>query len=191
MGYGAARLTHPTVSEMMYALPLPRHRRANVWLDEAPPADFVASSVLTRLVKPKNVVDASRRIAAVEMMIPYGPMPAYALLGGELAGADVDGLEVTVSVNPIGVPFAPSLAVSSDEAYVGLPDEYVGGVFSGIEKLTDSIGLPAKATLRFRWAAHGLVGSSSSMFEKVSGLVVRLLALPKDAGEKEIMALFG
>jgi len=123
------------------------------------------------------------------MMIPYGPMAAYALLGGELAEADVDGLEVTVSVNPKGVPFAPSLAVHPGEAYVGLPDEYVGGVFSGVEKLADSIGLPAKAALRFRWAAHGLVGSSSFMFEKVSGLVVRLLTLPKRAGEKEVMAL--
>jgi hypothetical protein len=141
------------------------------------------------LVKPKKVVDASRRIAAIEMMVPYGPMPAYALLGGELAEADVDGLEVNVSVNPKGVPFAPSLAVESDETYVGLPDEYVGGVFSGVEKLADSIGLPTKAALRFRWAAHGLVGSSSFMFEKVSGLVIRLLTLPKGAREKEVTAL--
>jgi len=123
------------------------------------------------------------------MMVPFGPMPAYAFLGGELVEADVDGLEVTVSVNPGGVPFAPTLAVSPGEAYIGLPDEYVGGVFAGVEKLAHSIGLPAKAALRFRWAAHGLVGSSSFMFEKVSGLVVRLLTLPKGAGEKEVTAL--
>ena len=124
------------------------------------------------------------------MMIPRGPMCSYALLGGELAEANVDGLEVTVSVSPTGAPFAPSLAVKPDDAYVGLPKEYAGGVFSGIEKLTDSIGLPTKAALRFRWAAHGLVGSSAFMFETVSSLVVRLLTLPKDAGEKEIVALF-
>jgi hypothetical protein len=34
-----------------------------------------------------------------------------------------------------------------------------------------------------------LVGSSSSIFEKVSGLIIQLLALPNDVSEEQIVAL--
>jgi hypothetical protein len=73
----------------------------------------------------------------------------------------------------------------------GLLDEYAGAVVAGIERVAESSGLPARATLRFRWAAYGLVGSSSSIFADVSGFVARLLTLPKDASEQQVEALFG
>jgi len=145
---------------------------------------------VTRIVKPKVVVDASRRIAAIEMNIPHGPKASYALLGAELVDSDVDGIEVVVPVNALGFPFASSLALKPDEVKIGLLEEYADAVITGIEKLAESSGAPTKGTLQFRWAAHGLVGSSPSIFEKVSGLVVQLLTLPKDTSEGQLMALF-
>jgi len=174
---------------LMYSFQLSRHRRANVWLDESPPAEFMASSMLTRIVKPKKIVDVSQRIAAIELYIPHGPFASYALLGGELVHSDVDGLEVILPVSSIGVPFAPSLALKADEVRSGIPDEYAGAVFAGIERAADATGIPVRFSLRFRWAAHGLMGSSSLIFERVSGLIVQLLALPKDTSEERIVAL--
>jgi hypothetical protein len=175
---------------LMHFFQLSRHRRANVWLDETPPAEVMASSMLTEIVRPKKTVDVSRRIAAIELMIPHGPMASYALLGGELLHHDEDGLQVILPVNSIGIAFAPSLALSSDEVLAGMPDEYAGAVFAGVKRAADSTGVPVKSSLQFRWAAHGRVGSSSSFFERVSGLIVQLLALPKDVGEEQIVALF-
>jgi len=58
-------------------------------------------------------------------------------------------------------------------------------------KATESIGGPSKASLRFRWAAHSLVGSSPSIFERVSGIVVQLLRLPICASDEQMQALLG
>jgi hypothetical protein len=74
---------------------------------------------------------------------------------------------------------------------IGMLDEYAGAVFAGIERAAGSSGLPVNVALRFHWAAYGLVGSSSSVFEEASGLVARLLTLPKGASEKQVEAIFG
>jgi hypothetical protein len=174
----------------MHSFELSRNRRVNVWLDEAPPACFEASSVQSRIVKPKEIINPQRRIAAIEFNIPYGPKASYGLLGAELVKAEVDGLEVVVSINPEGSPLIPSLALMPDEVKIGMTEEYAGAVIIGIERVTNSIGLPANLSLRFRWAAYGRVGSSPLAFEKVSGFLVQLLALPEDASEKEIITIF-
>ena len=82
---------------MKYLFILKKFTRAQLWLDEAPPADFIASSVVERLLTPKKRLAASHRIAAVEVVIPLGGRIVYALLGGELIKSDVDGLEVRVA----------------------------------------------------------------------------------------------
>lgn len=174
---------------MMQSFELSRHRRVNVWLDEAPPADFTASSFVTLVVKPTAVVEASRRVAAVELNVPHGPSASYALLGAELVEAEVDGLEVVVSVNKVGFPFQASLALKPDEVRVGILDEYANAAASGVTRSAQTVGVPTRASLRFRWAAHGLVGSSPSVFEKASMLVVQLLTLPKDASEEQLRRL--
>jgi len=176
---------------MMRSFELSHHRRANVWLDEAPPADFTASSFVTRVVKPRVVVEATRKVAGIELNIPHGPRASYALLGAELGEANVDGLEVVVSVNKVGFPFQQSIALKPDEVKVGLLDEYATAVVAGVAKVAESSGVPTRAALRFRWAAHGLIGSSSSVFEQVSGLVVRLLLLPKGASDGQLLAVLG
>jgi hypothetical protein len=177
---------------MMLPFELSHYRRANVWLDEVPSAAaFSATSVVTRLVKARGVVDASHRLAAVELYIPHGPQVSYALLGAELLKADVDGLEVQVSVNRAGFRFQRSLAWKLDEVKVGLLEEYANSVISGAVKVAEAIGAPTKAALRFGWAAHGLVGSSSYVFEKASEIVLQLVMLPKGVSNDEIRRLFG
>lgn len=176
----------------MRSFELSRNRRINMWLDEAPPANFTTSSTLTRLVQSKVVINASRRIAAIEAMIPHGPMASYALLGAELVESNTnDGLQVVVSVNSHGFPFTPSLALKPDIVNVGLLDEYAHAVVAGVEDVAKAIGVPTRSILQFRWAAHGLVGSSPLIFREISNLVVQLLILPRNASDRELEALFG
>ncbi len=78
-----------------------------------------------------------------------------------------------------------------DEVKAGLLDEYANAVVAGVGKGAETRGVPTRAAPRFRWAAHGLVGSSPSVFEKVSGLVVQILMLPKSATNEQLVALLG
>lgn len=176
---------------MILSFALSKNRRANVWLDEPPPAGFTASSTVAEIVRPNVVVSTSRRTAGVEISIPHGPKASYALLGAELVESEVDGLEVVVAVNSVGSPFAPSLALKPDEVKVGLPAEFADAVVAGIESIAASLGCPTKSVLRFRWAAHALAGSSPSIFAEASGLVMQLLMLPQSAPESDIASLFG
>jgi ribosomal protein L7/L12 len=75
---------------------------------------------------------------------------------------------VIVFVNEVGVPFPMSLAGQSDEVKIGLPDEYADAVINGVARAAEAVGAPARRKLRFGWAAHGLVGSSPSIFEGAS-----------------------
>jgi len=126
--------------------------------------------VVRRMLKPQRLVHASRRIVAVEFSIPHGPEASYGLLGAEVVELEADGLEVVVSINSVGFPFRPSLALQPDEVRVGLLDEYAEAVLRGVERVSESTGLPAKGTLRFCWGAHGLVGSSASVFGRQFGV---------------------
>jgi hypothetical protein len=168
---------------------LPHNGRANVWLDEPPPANFDASSTVTQVVRPKIAVAATRTIAALEINLPHGSKASYALLGAELVDSEVEGVDVVVSVNSTGFPFAQSLSRRPEEVKVGLLKEYASAVISGVENVSRSHGLPQGVALKFRWGAHGLIGSSPWIFEKVSGLVARLLTLPTAASKEELNAL--
>jgi hypothetical protein len=117
-----------------YSFDLVRHRRANVWLDEAPPATFNALYSVTRTLKASKVVAAPRRIAALEIKIPRGPMNSYAFLGAELAALALDGLEVVVPINGMGSSCASSLVSKLDNVRLGMTEEYAEAVFGGSKK---------------------------------------------------------
>jgi hypothetical protein len=170
---------------------LSRHRRANVWLDEAPPAEFTATSSVTRIVKPNRVMEVTRTIAGIELKVPRGPGSSYALLGAELVEADRDGLEVVVGVNKAGFPFRGSLAPDPNEIRIGLLGEYADAVVVGVAKFAVSNAIPDKAALHFRWAAHGIVGSSPAIFEETSSLVLQVMTLQRNASDEDVRALFG
>jgi hypothetical protein len=97
---------------------------------------------------------------------------------------------VVISIKSGGAPYVSSLVPKSDDATVGLPDEYASAIFSGAERIADAIGAPTKLALQFRWAAHGSVGSSPWVFEKLSEWVMQLLLLPKDATTRQIESVF-
>jgi hypothetical protein len=176
---------------IIHSFKLSRNRLARIWLDEAPPASFTPSSFVTRMIQPSMVGDATRKIAAIELSVPHGPQVSYALLGAELVASKRGGLEVEVSISSLSFPFMSSIALHQEEVRVGLLDQYAGAVITGIEKHAELGSLPIGVKLQFRWAAHGLIGSSPSIFEKVSGIVAQLLLLPKDSSEENLIALFG
>ena len=124
-------------------------------------------------------------MAAVEVSVPHGAFWSYALLGAELMPADVDGLDVVVSVCGTGASFRSSLAPTSTEIQLGMPGEYASAVIAGVLREGEDGGAPTGASLRFRWAAHHPVGSSRSIFQAAGEIVARLLLMPLPASEQQ------
>lgn len=174
---------------MMRSFQLSQYKRANVWLDEPPPAQTPVASLVSRTVKPIVAIDAARQVVGVELVIPHGPRASYGLLGAELFQSDAEGLEIRVSVSKVGLGFKPSIALQPDEANVGLPDEYVDAVLTGVSNVARLSGSPVNAALWFRWAAHGRVGSSPWIFEKLGGVTLRLLMLPREPSDEDIESM--
>jgi hypothetical protein len=173
---------------MIYSLKLSRFRRANIWLDEPPPAAFRPSSERVCVLKSKVKMRTLRNIAAVEISVAHGPMTSYALIGAELVDTKIEDLQVIVPFNSTGSPFTTSLASKGDEVRLGLLDEYVDSVFTGVKTFASSAGLPTHMAMRFAWAAHASIGSSRSIFETATGLLLNLLMMPHDVSRDEIEA---
>jgi hypothetical protein len=55
---------------MKRSFELSRHRRANVWLDEAPPAAYIAASVMTKVVVPRVAIYAGEELPASRSTFP-------------------------------------------------------------------------------------------------------------------------
>jgi hypothetical protein len=176
---------------MKRSFELSHHRWANVWPDEALPAAYTVSSVVRKVLRPTVAIDEGRMIAGVEVRIPHGLIAPYALLGAELVEAEVDGLEVIVFVNEVGAWFPESLAGQSGDVKIGLPDEYANAVINGVAKAAEAVGAPARRKLRFGRAAHGVVNSPHWVFEKASGIVLRLLMLPAVDLDDQVDGLLG
>jgi hypothetical protein len=174
---------------MEHLLELSHYRRAKVWLDEAPLAEFAPTSTVTSIIPPEKVVDASRRTATVELYVPHGAKVSYALIGAELTNASCDGLEVKVLIKSEGYPYELSLASQIDDVRIGLLEEYASAVVDGVAGVAKSSGVPRRADLQFRWAAYGMVGSSPWVFRKVSAMVVRLLTLSTAVSDERIRML--
>jgi hypothetical protein len=173
----------------MMSFELSGYRRANVWLDELPPVGFLPTSLNTNTVLGTGQVTAFRQMVAVELYVPHGPTVSYALLGADIVPKVIDGLEIVVGVSEGGPPYPSALASKVDQVKIGLPSEYATAVAEGAMRVVELGGGPVNASLRFRWAAHGVVGSSRAIFRRASEILVRLLVLPVGAADEQIRLL--
>jgi len=121
----------------------------------------------------------------VEMLAHAGGRIEYGLLGANVVESGIATNEdvildvpVTVSAGPI---FASSLAGKLDTVRWGLPSEYADAVVAGARDAMLAQGAPEVSHVRFEWAAHGYVGSSSVRFGRLARLVMQLLVAPKEA----------
>ncbi len=171
---------------MKLTLELPRHARANVWLDDAPRATYAATSYLGRTLAPIRTIEPARRLAAIELFVPHGPSLSYALLGAELVMAESTDLEVSVSVSKEGPPLISPLTGKLDRVSIGLPKEFAQAVLDGASRTAQELGAPTQRKLLYRWAAHGFVSSSPTVFENASAMVLRFLTLTENDLEAQI-----
>lgn len=158
-----------------------RGTRARVWLDDLPPWSFECSHIHEQRVMASRAVRRPARSAAVEVNIPTGGRCLYGGLAVTLQPAITDELIIRVPESAeVGEPLADSLAWAPESPYIGLPHEYIEGILTGLLAANPGERL-GSGSLVCVGAAHGLVGSSIWVFERLSRSLVRILSLDEDA----------
>lgn len=175
----------------MIVLNLTQHRKARVWLAEFPEARVEFEAASERVVETDAMPLDEVRRAGVEILIPRGPRALYGLLGAELRPNRIGELRVRVlTCSGNRRRFKDAIALASDEVYVGLPDEFAAAVIEGVVEQNKRPGGLASGELVFQCAAHGLVGSSPTIFKWLSAVLVRILNLSaENLGEPKLAEL--
>jgi len=171
----------------MITLQLAQHRKARIWLTELPDARVNPSDVSERSVQGvKPVTDGTHR-AAIEILIPRGPRALYGLLGAELRPSKSGALVIRVVKSCTdGPPFPNSIALSSDDTRIGLPDEFSQAVVEGASNQIAKIGGLGSGELVFDHAAHGLVGSAPIVFKWLAICLVQFFREGESISQQQI-----
>ena len=174
---------------MKFSLKLDFHRIARVWLDELLPAMFKPDKILEHLFVPKPSLSTCFCKAAVELLVPKGPIGVYGLLGAELVPNLSGSLRLQVGVSNQKLShYENSLALRSDSASIGLPQEFADSVLDGaIECLGSNRNLPS-GDLVFFCAAAGNVGSNSALFRELGELVPKMILMASSRPDHDELA---
>ncbi|MBI4510126.1 MAG: hypothetical protein HY698_10870 [Deltaproteobacteria bacterium] len=172
----------------MRSIPLGRFGKARLYVHERPDAAYNVIRVDERITS----VQQSRMLAlevALEVYIPRGALVEYGLLGMRFVPEERQDLVVQVCVGePCDRAYQESLARLVDDVRVGLPDEYATSVTSAICALAPTTLGPG--LLLVDRAAHGLIGSSPALFEKLAQALVMMVSGLSEP-DSQVARLFG
>ena len=156
---------------------LPRERKARVWIDATPDTWYPVERVHARMIPVASPVNGPppMRVVAVEDWIPAGTHALYALLGASWlppigAGDSRLHIEVLSAVSQEGNWLRWTFDLG---ACPGLTDEFASAILDGAEAEAALLG---PGILRFERGAWSAIGSSETMFRRLGGALVRLLA---------------
>lgn len=150
--------------------------RARVWWNEPCGLSMAPLETLTA-TETAAAAGGNHRVARVtlELFVPLGGHFLYGLLGAQLEPDASSELLIRVPTSSMdGRAYSDSLAAAVDDVRAGLPAEYGGSVLGALREQAPTL-LPG-GKLAVTEAAHGVVGSSGSMFCRLAGLVCRLIA---------------
>lgn len=171
----------------MKTLSLSHERSARLWIDELPECGRVA---VRRRDEGAARIALSRALTAsmacIELLVPLGGRFLHGLLGVELLPAMSPLVVVTSSS---GSAYAGSLADRLDSVRWGLSQEFAQAVFDGAAAGLHEYGGSSSHSLHFSVAAHGEVGPSSSMFQRLARALVGLVTLPRVRDEITVPTL--
>ena len=172
----------------MIALTLSSNRKVRVWLNEMPDAGYSVDSVLERNFEAESGMISSVRCGAIEMYMHTGPRGLYGLLGAKFTPHDSRELLVQVALSSNdGTSIDWSLASGLDSVQSGLLPRYADGILAGIME-TEEIHALGAGVLRFDYAAHGQIGSTSIVFQQLGRALVRLIMSENGSMSDEVLA---
>lgn len=146
--------------------------KIRIWQDEFQTFDLSPIKIIEKEFTTTNENIGLSKLMVVEVCLPKNASN-YAMLGVKYEGCDES--KILVDVFDFNTEeFSDSLGVKPDNIQLGLPEDYVAGVFKGFEKILNS-GLLMKGKYRVFIGAHGEVGSSVNIFDYTCRVLMRLL----------------
>lgn len=146
--------------------------KIRIWQDEFQTFDLRPIKIIEKEFTTANENIGLSKLMAVEVCLPKNSSN-YAMLGVKYEGCDES--KILVDVFDFDTEeFSGNLGVKPDNIQLGLPEDYVAGVFKGFEKILNS-GLLRKGKYRVFIGAHGEVGSSVNIFDYTCRVLMRLL----------------
>jgi len=165
----------------MTILLLSKERRARVWFDGSPEnaVRMVGATQFCRRIGPTSDSKYVGRSVTVELFVPLGGRFVYGLLGCEATGENNSTVDVIAqTASGSGLQFNDSLAGELDFVRWGLAEEYAKSVLDGATRAASLFSAPPVNTIQFSIAAHGEIGSTESIFERLSIAAIGLLTFP-------------
>lgn len=154
-----------------------RFNRARIWLDELPDWKYEVAQVEEQHLPVCGRRKKGLRSAAIEMVLPVGPMAMYGALGATFLAEPGEDLRIQVLVSPNqGDLYLNTLVGKSDKVHAGLPKEYVKGLLSTVSSFQQT-QLLGTGTVSFCRSLHGERGSSVRLFQMISTALIRLFCL--------------
>lgn len=164
---------------------------ARVWLDELPAWQYQGSEIVERHLNVTTSNQARSASGAIELFRPVGARFYYGALALTFTAASTPtgSLIIQVPVLDSQNRLQDALTKSLDTVFIGLLEEYTEGIFAAFQD-TELAQLLGPGMLRVAGAAHGVIGSSSWMFQVLGRSLVRLLTLEqKDLSDEQVISL--
>jgi hypothetical protein len=176
----------------MRNLTLGKFRRVRVWIDEVPSAEYECQRVLTRMWPSSGGGNVGPQRAAVEMLVPTGPLSMYGLLGAEIAPYVAGTLKVDLYISSASNRTYPKpIEGLWDEARIGLPKEYAEAIFDGVGFYISEGGMAFSGTIKINCAAHSHISSNALIFKHLTNVLLKLLNMsPADLSDDILVGMF-
>ncbi|MGX9773204.1 hypothetical protein ACWYXN_06805 [Janthinobacterium aestuarii] len=161
------------MSEIM----LSKERRARVWIDDIPSSFFYPVGEINFLnnLKNKNLIFQNKMVA-IELFIPVGGRFLYGMLGCETVKLKMQKLDLVVEASSnIGPKFKDALSSELESVWFGISPEYVEAIKKGAKSGIEKYGVIENCGIKFSCGAHGEIGSSEKIFERLAELCVIFL----------------
>jgi hypothetical protein len=149
-----------------------------VWQDEIPTVCFEPVDIQAERV-PVVSNTAVRQIstcAALELFIPRGARSLYGLIALEyLVDDSSNDLVIEVGTGGANVRWEDALVGAFDDAFIGLPSEYVEYIITGMVAAVREGSLFTSGILRCTCAVHALASSNGPIFKQLARALTLLI----------------
>ncbi|MDN4620987.1 hypothetical protein QCD85_22915 [Paenibacillus sp. PsM32] len=154
---------------------LGKFRKAIVWKEDYPPIINKAEYELKTLLQLNEPIVSKYQKLVLELKLPRN-ISYYALLGVEYIPNQNSELMIKVKVNDSNRLFYNSELQLSEEIYSGIPTEYANSIINSAKEKILECNWNYAGSIVFLLGAHSLIGSSETVFSKVTKILIALLS---------------